>query len=64
MLDTSIIPTEHHKHSIGSAYAEKDATVAYASKDFAFKNTYDFPIRIETYSYKAIVFVNIYKETE
>lgn len=61
LLDTSITPTEHHKHSIGSAYAEKDATVAHGYKDFVFKNTYDFPISVETYSYKSIVFVNIYK---
>jgi len=65
LLDTSITPIEHHKHSIGSAYAEKDATVAHGSKDFIFENIYDFPIRLETYSYKSIVFVNIYKvETE
>lgn len=65
LLDTSITPTEHHKHSIGSAYAEKDATVAHGSKNFVFENTYDFPIKIETYSYKSIVFVNFYKvETE
>lgn len=61
LLDTSITPTEHHKHSIGSAYSEKDATVAYGYKDFAFRNTYDFPIYLEAYSYKSIVFVNIYK---
>ncbi len=62
LLDTTIIPTELHKHSIGSAYAKKDATVAYGHKDFAFKNTYDFPIRIEASSYYSVVFVSIYKE--
>lgn len=61
LLDTSIVPTEHHKHSIGSAYSSKDATVAYGYKDFAFKNTYNFPIKLEAYSYKSLVFVNIYK---
>lgn len=61
LLDTSIVPTELHKHSIGSEYAKKDATVAYGSKDFAFINTYDFPIKLETYSYKGVVFANIYK---
>lgn len=63
LLDTSITPTEHHKHSLGSAYAKNDATVAYGYKDFAFENTYDFPILIETYSYKGTVFANIYKMT-
>ncbi len=62
LLDTSIVPTEHHHHSIGSAYSKNDATVAYGSKDFAFINTYNFPIRIEASSYYSIVFVNLYKE--
>lgn len=62
ILDTSIIPTEHHHHSIGSAYAKNDATVAYGSKDFAFINTYDFPIRIEAAAYYSVVFVNLYRE--
>ena len=61
LFDTNITPIEHHKHGTGCAYAEHDATVAYGFKDFVFKNTYDFPILIETYSYKAIVFVNIYR---
>lgn len=61
LLDTSMKPTEHHYHSIGSAYSKNDATVAHGSKDFAFNNTYDFPIKIEAYSYKATVFVNIYR---
>lgn len=64
LLDTTIKPTEHHYHSIGSAYAKNDATVAHGYKDFAFDNTYDFPIRIEAYSYKAVVFVNIYRVEE
>lgn len=62
ILDTSIVPTEHHHHSIGSAYAKNDATVAYGSKDFAFINTYDFPIRIEATAYYSVVFVNLYRE--
>lgn len=62
ILDTSIVPTEHHHHSIGSAYAKNDATVAYGSKDFAFINPYNFPIRIEASSYYSVVFVNLYRE--
>ena len=62
ILDTPIVPIEHHHHSIGSAYAKNDATVAYGSKDFAFNNTYDFPIRIEASSYYSVVFVNLYRE--
>lgn len=50
-------------HSTGCAYVDKnkDATVAYGSKDFYFKNTYDFPIKIRAYSYKSIVVVEIYR---
>lgn len=61
LLDTNITPSEIHHHSIGSSYSKNDATVAYGSKDFAFYNTYDFPIEIEAYSYKSVVCVNIYK---
>lgn len=64
LLDTTIEPTERHSHSLGCSYAKKDATVAYGYKDFAFNNTYDFPIEIKAYSYKSIVFVNIYRIDE
>lgn len=61
LLDTEIVPDEVHRHSIGSAYAAMDATVAYGYKDFVFTNSYDFAIQIETYSYKSVIVVNIYK---
>ncbi len=61
LLDTKITPSEIHHHSIGSAYSENDAAVAYGSKDFVFRNIYNFPIEIEAYSYKSVVCVNIYK---
>lgn len=67
LLDTSIEPTSLFHHSIESSYVDigYDATVAYGSKDFAFANTYDFPIQMESYCYYGIVFVNLYKvETE
>ena len=60
-FDTEIEPDEVHEHSIGCAYAERDATVAHGSKNFIFTNPYDYPIKLEAYSYKAVVFVNIYK---
>lgn len=62
ILDTSIVPTEHYHHSLGSAYAKNDATVFYGSKDFAFINTYGFPIKIEATAYYSVVFVNLYRE--
>ncbi len=61
LRDTSIIPDELHKHSIGSAYAENDATVAYGSKDFVFTNSYDYPIEIVAHSYKAVVEIKLLK---
>lgn len=61
LRDTSIVPDELHKHSIGSAYAENDATVAYGSKDFAFTNSYDYPIEIVAHSYKAVVEIKLLK---
>lgn len=64
LLDTDIIPDELHQHSVGCAYAKKDATVAYGQKDFIFTNSYPYPIRLEASSYKAIVAVNIYKLEE
>lgn len=64
LFDTSMLVTERHKHSIGSSYSKNDATVAHGYKDFAFINTYNFPICIESYSYKGIVFVNLYKVEE
>ena len=61
ILDTSI--EAHRKpHTLKCQYAEKDAAVAYGYKDFAFINTYNFPIRIEASSYYSIVFVNLYRE--
>lgn len=62
ILDTSIVPDEVYKHSIGSSYTKNDATVAYGYKDFVFTNSYDFPIKIEAYSYKAVISIKLYKE--
>lgn len=63
LLDTSIVPTELHHHSLQSSYVKPgyDATVAYGYKDFAFINTYEFPIQIEAYTFNGIVFVDLYK---
>lgn len=64
LLDTNIVPDKVYSHSIGCQYAEKDATVAYGSKDFIFTNSYDYPIQINAYSYKSIVMVDITKVEE
>ena len=41
--------TERHNHQFLTSYVDagKDATVAYGSKDFRFKNTRSYPIKIE-----------------
>ena len=62
ILDTSIVPDEVYNHSIGSSYTKNDATVAYGYMDFVFTNSYDFPIKIEAYSYKAVISIKLYKE--
>lgn len=56
------VPYRVHKHSIGSSYTKNDATVAYGYKDFVFTNSYDFPIKIEAYSYKAVISIKLHQE--
>lgn len=64
LFDTNIVPDKVYSHSIGCQYAEKDATVAYGSKDFIFTNSYDYPIKINAHSYKSIVMIDITKVEE
>lgn len=61
-----IEPTELVHHSKASSYVEKgmDATVAYPNKNFAFKNTKDYPIMFEAYSEDGQVVVVAYKMLE
>lgn len=51
ILYSGLTITERRNHSIPSSYADKgrDATVAYGSIDFKFKNNYDNPIYIENF---------------
>lgn len=53
---------ERHNHSFITSYVEagKDATVAYGSLDFKFKNTRKYPIKIEAYIKSGIATVSIY----
>lgn len=62
-FDTAI-NAKAYSHSLGCAYAKRDATVAYGYKDFTFENPYDFPIKLEMYSYKGVVFCSIYRIQE
>lgn len=51
ILYSGLTITERRNHSIPSSYVDKgrDATVAYGSIDFKFKNNYDNPIYIENF---------------
>lgn len=53
---------ERHNHSYTTSYIEagKDATVSYGSLDFKFKNTRQYPIKIEAYIKAGVATVNIY----
>ena len=53
---------ERHNHAFLTSYvgAGKDATVVYGSLDFRFKNTRNYPIKIESYMQNGIATVNIY----
>ncbi len=53
---------ERHNHSYTTSYIEagKDATVSYGVLDFKFKNTREYPIKIEAYIKAGVATVNIY----
>lgn len=53
---------ERHNHAFLTSYvgAGKDATVVYGSLDFQFKNTRNYPIKIESHMQNGIVTVSIY----
>lgn len=60
--------TERFNHQFITSYVKpgRDATVAYGSKDFKFKNRRTYPIRIDVYVSNGMATVNIYgiKEKE
>ena len=51
-LKAGILPTERYNHSKSVSYVQKglDATLATGSKNYRFKNTYDYPILIHAYT--------------
>lgn len=61
-LRAGILPTERHNHSMTTSYSgpSGDATVAWGSLDYQFKNPYDFPIYIQGYTSNRHVVFNIY----
>lgn len=65
ILRTGIKPIERTNHSLPSSYVALglDATVAWNSKDFKFKNTLDYPLFIEGYTDSKKLHVNIYSSS-
>lgn len=66
VMRAGIKSTERTNHSMKPSYAEPglDATVSWGSLDYKFKNTYNFPIYIEGYTYNRNVTFNIYGNVE
>ena len=53
---------ERHNHSYTTSYSDpgRDATVAYGSLDFKFKNTRKYPVKIEAYIKSGVATIRIY----
>ncbi|NLK94428.1 MAG: vanomycin resistance protein VanB [Clostridiales bacterium] len=66
VMKANIRSVERLNHSLPVGYAEKglDATVAWGSIDYKFKNTYDFPIYIEGITQNKNVIFNIYGDPD
>lgn len=65
VLKTGIIPTERLNHNMPVGYTElgMDATVAYGTVDYKFKNTLNYPIYIEGAVTDNDVIFNIYSDS-
>lgn len=61
-MRAGIRSTERSNHSMPTSYSDVglDATVYWGSLDYKFKNTYNFPIYIESYTSNKNVYVNFY----
>lgn len=62
VLFTNLEVVERYKHTIPSTYVPKgrDATVSYGVLDFKFKNSFAYPIYIESYVQNNMMKVNVY----
>ncbi|MCB2293544.1 VanW family protein [Clostridium algoriphilum] len=62
MLRTDIVSRERYAHTLRSTYIGRglDATVAYGLLDYRFKNTYSYPIYIESSSQNKTLTFSIY----
>lgn len=62
VLKTGLYSVQRTNHSLLVGYAEpgQDATISYDYLDYKFKNTFEYPIYIEGYSYNNELYFNIY----
>lgn len=66
IMKSNIRSIERRNHSLPVGYVKLglDATVAWGSIDYKFRNTYDFPIYINGIAENGVVKFNIYGDTE
>ncbi len=62
VLRTGLKSVERNNHSLPTSYLPigLDATVVYGNLDYKFKNTYDFPIYIESITQNRMLYFNLY----
>lgn len=62
VLKTGLYSVQRTNHSLLVGYAEpgQDATISYDYLDYKFKNTFEYPIYIEGYTYDNKLYFNIY----
>lgn len=65
-LKAGILPTERRNHSKPVSYVPRglDATLASGSIDYKFKNTYDYPIIINTYTKDSNLYIEFWSNKE
>lgn len=65
-LKAGILPTERRNHSKAVSYVPRglDATLASGSIDYKFKNTYDYPLVINTYTTGGNLYIEIWSNKE
>lgn len=61
-LKAGILPTERRNHSKAVSYVPRglDATLASGSIDYKFKNTYDYPLVINTYTSSGRIYIEFW----
>lgn len=65
-LKAGLLPTQRRNHSKAVSYVPRglDATLASGSIDYKFKNTYDYPIVINTYTKDSNVYIEFWSNKE